>query len=106
MRPSSCTAGPCWRRSTWPWVEPYRLTYQTRLVDAALHLADLEAARDPSRSDALAEQVLAIEPDNEPAYERLIANAQAQGNALVYRRALHRYERAAAQYGFRPRVAR
>jgi DNA-binding SARP family transcriptional activator len=91
---------------SWTWVEPFRLTYQTRLVDAALHLADLEATRDPSRSDALAEHVLAIEPDNEPAYERLLANAQAQGNALAYRRALHRYERAAAQYGFRPRLAR
>ena len=70
-----------------------------------LRLADLEAARQPARSDALAEQVLAIEPDNEPAYERLIANAKAQGDALAYRRALHRYQRAAAQYGFRPRRA-
>jgi LuxR family maltose regulon positive regulatory protein len=89
----------------WPWVEPFRLSYQTRLVDAALHLADVEAARNPGRSDALAEQVLAIEPDNEPAYERLTANAKAHGDALAYRRALHRYQRAAAQYGFRPRRA-
>jgi DNA-binding SARP family transcriptional activator len=27
----------------WAWVDPFRLTYQTRFVDAALRLADLKA---------------------------------------------------------------
>jgi LuxR family transcriptional regulator, maltose regulon positive regulatory protein len=98
--------GPLLAEAGWPWVDAYRLDYQTRLVEAALQLADLEARTDPSRSDALAEQVLAVEPDNEAAYERLLANAQARRNGPGYHRVVHRYQRAAARYGFKPRLAR
>jgi LuxR family transcriptional regulator, maltose regulon positive regulatory protein len=100
--------GPLLAEAGWSWVEPFRLSYQTRLVEAALQLADLEASRDPARSDALAEQVLAIEPDNEAAYARLIANAEARAprQLLAQQRLLQRYKRAAARYGFVPRLAR
>ncbi|MDQ6674010.1 MAG: tetratricopeptide repeat protein, partial [Chloroflexota bacterium] len=57
------------------WVETFRMTYASRFVAAALRLAEL--THDAARSDAVVEQVLAIEPDNESAHERLIRSAQA-----------------------------
>lgn len=92
--------GPLLADAGWPWLESLRLTYQSRFVDAALHLADLTTGVDVSGSDNLAEQVLQIEPDNEAAYDRLMRNAAARGDTLAQRRAVQRYERAAAHFGF------
>jgi DNA-binding SARP family transcriptional activator len=83
-------------------VEEFRVAYQLRFVDAALRLADLVAVADLDRSDALAEQVLALEPGNEAAYERLIRNAERRRDPLAVRRVARRYRRAAAQLGLRP----
>jgi DNA-binding SARP family transcriptional activator len=86
----------------WGWVEPMRLDYQSRYIGAALQLADALARTDPARSDGLAESAIAIAPDTDIAYERLIQNALARGNALEVRRLRSRYVRAAAHYGFIP----
>jgi DNA-binding SARP family transcriptional activator len=96
--------GPLLADAGWGWVEPIRMTYQSRFVAAALWLADLlaprEAAKDASQSDALAEQVLAYEPDNEAAYARLIRNCQVRRDPLGVRRIVHRYQQAASRFGF------
>ena len=84
----------------WPWLEPVRLEYRSRFVSAALQLADVLAPLDSSRSDSLAERVLAEAPDTDMAYERLIHNARARRDANAVRRLVKRYELAAAQFGF------
>jgi DNA-binding SARP family transcriptional activator len=86
----------------WTWVEPIRLEYRGRYIGAALQLADLLAGADPARSDGLAEGAIAIAPETDIAYERLIQNALARRNALEVRRLRHRYMQAAQQYGFTP----
>jgi DNA-binding SARP family transcriptional activator/Tfp pilus assembly protein PilF len=84
----------------WQWVEPVRAEYRQRFVAAALQLADMLAHGDSVRSDHLAEDVLAIAPDTDVAYERLIQNARARNEATTLRRLIKRYELASAQYGF------
>ena len=86
----------------WTWVEPIRLEYRGRYIGAALQLADLLARADPARSDGLAESAIAIAPETDIAYERLIQNALARRNALEVRRLRNRYVQAAQQYGFTP----
>lgn len=87
----------------WQWLEPVRLDYRTRFVAASLQLADLLAATEPARSDGLAEAVLAIAPETDTAYERLIQNARQRGDSLAMRRLVKRYEQAATQFGFAAR---
>ena len=91
--------GPLLADVSWPWVEVLRQKYQSRFVDAALRLAELLAATNPVRSDQLAEQVVALEPENEVGYERLIRNAEKRGDTLAVRRTARAYEQAAAQLG-------
>ncbi|MGI9148277.1 MAG: hypothetical protein ACR2IK_17275 [Chloroflexota bacterium] len=86
--------------AAWHWLEPVRLEYQTRFVSAALQLADVLAPTNPGRSDALAEHVLAVAPDTDMAYERLLQNARQRRDHMAVRRIVKRYEQAAAQYGF------
>jgi DNA-binding SARP family transcriptional activator len=86
----------------WQWLEVVRLDYRMRFVGASLQLADLLARTDPARSDGLAEAVLAVAPETDTAYERLIQNARQRGDVLAMRRHIKRYEQAAAQYGFTP----
>jgi ATP/maltotriose-dependent transcriptional regulator MalT/DNA-binding SARP family transcriptional activator len=86
----------------WHWVEPEREGYRSRFATAALQLADLLARSSPDRSDALAERVLAVAPDSDVAYERLIHNARTRADASALRRAARRYQQAAAQFGFKP----
>ena len=78
------------------------MAYDDRYVAAALRLSELTSGTDPRRSDALAEQVLALEPDNEDAHERLIRNAQARRDHSSLRRAIRRYEQAMAAVGLQP----
>jgi LuxR family transcriptional regulator, maltose regulon positive regulatory protein len=84
------------------WVDTFRMAYDDRYVAAALRLSELTSGTDPRRSDALAEQVLALEPDNEDAHERLIRNAQARRDHSSLRRAIRRYEQAMAAVGLQP----
>jgi LuxR family maltose regulon positive regulatory protein len=84
----------------WRWVEPARADYRDRFVRAALQLADLVAASDSARSDFLAESALAVEPDSDMAYERLIQNARTRRDKAAVRRLVKRYEQAAVQFGF------
>ncbi len=86
----------------WHWVEALRADYRSRFVMAGLQLADLVARGNPERSDALAERVLAVAPDSDVAYERLIHNARARRDAPSMRRIVRRYQDAATQFGFRP----
>jgi LuxR family transcriptional regulator, maltose regulon positive regulatory protein len=86
----------------WQWLDQVRTEYRSRYVLAALQLADLLARTDASRSDGLAEAVLAIAPDSESAYERLMQNARIRKDALAVRRVAERYEQAAPQFGFLP----
>ena len=44
--------------------------------------------------------MLAVAPDTDMAYERLITNARQRGDANAARRLVKRYEQAAAQFGF------
>lgn len=92
--------GPLLADAAWHWLEPVRLDYQSRYVSAALQLADVLALTDHVRSDGLAEEVLAIAPDTEMAYERMIQNARRRGDRMAVRRLGKRYEQAAAQFGF------
>jgi len=84
----------------WHWVEPMRADHRANFVRAALQLSDLLARTNSERSDALAERVLAVAPDSDVAYERLIHNARTRGDASGLRRASRRYEQAAARFGF------
>ncbi|MBV8714914.1 MAG: hypothetical protein JO020_34370 [Chloroflexi bacterium] len=68
--------GPLLADTGWLWVESFREAYASRMVDALLRLALLVAPADLHRSDALAEQVLALEPDNPAAQELLQRNAR------------------------------
>jgi DNA-binding SARP family transcriptional activator len=86
--------------AAWEWLEPVRLDYRGRYISAALQLADLLARTDPAQSDGVAEAVLAVAPDTDTAYERLIHNARQRGDTLAVRRLVQRYEQAAAQFGF------
>lgn len=87
------------------WVDTFRESYQERALMATLRLAELTAADDVSRSDALAEQVLLCQPDNEAAYERLIANALKARDQVGLRQVLSRYEQARRQAGLLERVS-
>jgi hypothetical protein len=69
-------------------------------VNAALQLAEVLAPLDVARSDGLAEAVLAIAPETDEGYERLILNARRARDLNVIRRLIRRYEKAAAQHGF------
>jgi two-component SAPR family response regulator len=84
----------------WHWVEALRADFRARFVMAALQLSDVLARRDPERSDALAERALAVAPDSDVAYERLIHNARARSDAAGLRRAVRRYQDAATHFGF------
>jgi DNA-binding SARP family transcriptional activator len=92
--------GPLLADAAWHWLEPVRLDYQSRYISAALQLADVLALTDHVRSDGLAEEVLAIAPETEMAYERMIQNARRRGDRMAVRRLGKRYEQAAAQFGF------
>src|SRR5207248_3290002 len=87
------------------WVDTFRMSYEERHVAATLRLAELTAATDSRRSDALAEQVLTVEPDHEGAHERLIRNAQARRDHSTLRRVIRRYEQAMTEVGLRPNPA-
>jgi len=92
--------GPLLADAAWHWLETVRLDYQSRYVSAALQLADLLALSDQARSDGLAEEVLAVAPETDMAYERMIQNARRRGDRMAVRRLAKRYEQAAAQFGF------
>jgi ATP/maltotriose-dependent transcriptional regulator MalT/DNA-binding SARP family transcriptional activator len=92
--------GPLLADAAWHWLEPVRHDYQSRYVSAALQLADTQATTDQARSDGLAEDVLAVAPETEMAYERLIQNARQRRDHMAVRRIAKRYEQAAAQFGF------
>lgn len=76
------------------------MEYRGRYVTAALKLADLVATSDVARSSTLAEEVLAVAPETDLAYERLIRNARLQADDNAVRRLSKRYEAAAARHGF------
>jgi LuxR family transcriptional regulator, maltose regulon positive regulatory protein len=92
--------GPLLADVAWLWVDTLRMTYRSRFASAALQLADLISTTDPAGSDGLAERIIAIEPENEAAYERLLLNARGRGDVLAARRIAHRYEEAAVRLGF------
>jgi ATP/maltotriose-dependent transcriptional regulator MalT/DNA-binding SARP family transcriptional activator len=92
--------GPLLADAGWDWLEEVRLDYRSRYVSAAMQLADIVAPIDPARSDSLAEEVLAVAPETDVAYERLLQNARELGDATTLRRVAKRYAQAAAQFGF------
>jgi ATP/maltotriose-dependent transcriptional regulator MalT/DNA-binding SARP family transcriptional activator len=94
--------GPLLANAGWGWVDELRTNYQSRFIDAALRLADLVALAEPDRSDALVEQVITLQPENEAAYERMIRNAEARRDPLAVRRIVRRYCEAVAQLGLPP----
>jgi DNA-binding SARP family transcriptional activator len=95
--------GPLLADAGWGWLEPFRRSYAARAAEAALRLSELLASTDPGRSDALAEQVLALEPDNEAAFERLVRNAEARHDTGAREAALRRYPGLASRLGVRAR---
>ena len=92
--------GPLLADAAWDWLDPVRLEYRSRYVDAALRLADIYAPLDAARSDALAEDVLTVAPDTDMAYERLLQNARQRRDQNAMRLIGKRYSQAAAQFGF------
>jgi DNA-binding SARP family transcriptional activator len=93
--------GPLMADAAWDWLEPVRLDYRQRYVSAALQLTDVLAAIDSNRSDGLAEQILAVAPETDMAYERLMQNARERRDTNAMRRIAKRYEQAAAKFGFK-----
>jgi DNA-binding SARP family transcriptional activator len=85
--------------AAWAWLDQPRREYKSRYIWAALQLADLLARTDTAQSDGLAEAVLAIAPDTEAAYDRLIENARLRGDSIAIRRVTNRYEAAAEEFG-------
>jgi ATP/maltotriose-dependent transcriptional regulator MalT/DNA-binding SARP family transcriptional activator len=101
LRASELYRGPLLADAAWGWLEPVRLDYRSRYVEAILQLADAFASSgDISRSDALADEALNVAPETELAYERLLQNARARRDAAAVRRILKRYEHAAVQFAF------
>jgi LuxR family maltose regulon positive regulatory protein len=92
--------GPLLADAAWDWLEPVRLQYRSRYVSAAVQLADVLAPTDSARSDRLAEELLAVAPETDLAYERLIHNARLRRDGAALRRLQNRYFQAAAQFGF------
>jgi DNA-binding SARP family transcriptional activator len=92
--------GPLLADVAWQWLEPVRQDYASRFISAALQLADELAPTDQARSDGLAEEVLAVAPDTESAYERLLHNARQRRDQIAVRRIAKRYEQAAIQFDF------
>jgi DNA-binding SARP family transcriptional activator len=92
--------GPLLAEAAWQWLEPVQSDYRSRYVRAALQLADALAPLDAGRSDGLAEAVLAVAPETDEAYERLIQNASRARDLDALRRLVRRYEKAAVQHGF------
>jgi ATP/maltotriose-dependent transcriptional regulator MalT/DNA-binding SARP family transcriptional activator len=92
--------GPLLAEAAWQWLDPVRLDYRSRYVSAALQLADVLAPLDAARSDGLAEAVLAVAPETDMAYERLIQNARRLRDFDALRRLVRRYEKAAVQHRF------
>jgi LuxR family maltose regulon positive regulatory protein len=92
--------GPLVGEAAWHWLEPVRIEYRSRYVSTALQLADVLAPLDVARSDGLAEAVLAVAPEMDMAYERLILNARRSRDFNALRRVVRRYEQAAVLYGF------
>jgi DNA-binding SARP family transcriptional activator len=92
--------GPLLADAAWDWLEPVRLEYRSRYVSAALQLADTLAPVDAARSDGLAEEVLAVAPETDMAYERLMQNARTRRDENALRRIGTRYAHAAKQFGF------
>ena len=92
--------GPLIADAAWEWLESVRLEYRSRYISAALQLADVLAQSDPARSDGLAEAVLAVAPETDMAYERLLQNARQRRDVNALRRIAKRYELAAGLFGF------
>ncbi|GAC1328820.1 MAG: hypothetical protein NVSMB2_28050 [Chloroflexota bacterium] len=92
--------GPLLADAGWAWLEPVRMEYRDRYVGAALQLADVLAPLNAARSNRVAEDVLAVAPETDLAYERLIRNAQVQADADAVRRLVKRYEAAASLHAF------
>jgi len=82
------------------WVATWRMAYQERAVAALLRLAELVA--DGDASDALAERVLALDPDHEGAFERLIANARQRRDRARLLRWVDGYVSAMRRLGIQP----
>ena len=92
--------GPLIADAAWEWLESVRLEYRSRYISAALQLADVLAQSDPARSDGLAEAVLAVAPETDMAYGRLLQNARQRRDVNALRRIAKRYELAAGLFGF------
>ena len=95
--------GPLLEDTGWGWVEPFRHTYSALANEAALRLSELLVSTDPSRSSALAEQVLAVDPDNIAAFERLVRNAESRRDLVDRDAILRRYPSLARRLGDRVR---
>jgi DNA-binding SARP family transcriptional activator len=84
--------GPLLAGTGWQWLEPYRGAYETRATEAMLRLAQLVAPADLARSDALAEQALAVESGCQAAYDQLVRNARARRDPAAVHDLTQRYE--------------
>ena len=88
----------------WAWIAPFREGYARRATEAALRLSELLASTDLARSDAVAEHALALEPDNEAAFERLVRNAETRRDGTAREALLRRYPSLASRLGIRART--
>jgi LuxR family maltose regulon positive regulatory protein len=86
--------------AAWEWLEPVRSEYRARYVAAAIQLADELAPIDSARSDGYAQAVLAVAPETDIAYERLILNARHRRDQDAVKRSIKQYLQAAEQFGF------
>jgi LuxR family maltose regulon positive regulatory protein len=92
--------GPLAADAGWQWLEPIRLEYRHRFVEASLQLAEALAPVDSRRSDQVAEALLLEAPESDLAYECLINTARRRGDVAAVRRLLKRYSLASEQFGF------
>jgi DNA-binding SARP family transcriptional activator len=88
--------------TAWTWAEPFRHHYQELAMGALLRLADLVAPDDADTWRRLIHRILSLEPDNEEAFERLLGQARARGDALTQAHVQRRYEAVMAGLGLQP----
>jgi DNA-binding SARP family transcriptional activator len=86
----------------WDWVDPFRAHYRTTMIETLLRLIDAIPRDETTTWRELIERTLNLEPDNEAAFEHLLAAARARGDALTELSIQRRYTTVMERLGLRP----
>jgi DNA-binding SARP family transcriptional activator len=86
----------------WDWVDPFRARYRKMIIETLLRLVELIPREDTTTWRQLIERTLNLEPDNEAAFEHLLGNARARGDALTEVSIRRRYTAVMQRLGLPP----